>query len=404
MPERIDNSVRKAAETAVIEGNVSRLGELLRQNPALPKEWDISGGTSTDEMAQRIIAKEHFFRAFHEFSRFSETVKDRDHPLAQFEAAVDAIVEGHIPNLEKLLAARPELIRARSSRTHRSTLLHYLGANGVESWRQKTPPNAVNVLEVLLEAGAEVDAEADMYGGGSTPLGLVATSIHPWRAGLVELMIDTLLQNGARMRGPELVNGCLANGRPWAAIHLALQGAPLDLEGAAGVGRLDLIEKFFDENGNLRNATSAQMHHGFAWACEYGVTDAAEFLLEKGMSIDAPIRNHGQTGLHWAAYGAHLETVKMLLNRGAPVNARDQTFNGTPLGWALYGWAEGVPQRPAHLYPEVVSLLVKAGAIADVDWLVERGLDEKISADPTISRALEQNGDRTSSCESNADQ
>jgi hypothetical protein len=394
MPERIDNSVWKAAQSAVIEGNVSRFEELLTQDPALLKEWnlpDVPPGSVTADVARRIITREHFFPTFEEFAQFSEALKNRDHPVAQFEAAVDAIVEGHIPNLEKLLAARPELIRARSSRTHHSTLLHYVGANGVESWRQKSPLNAVDVVEVLLEAGAEVNAEADMYGGGATTLGLAATSIHPWRAGHVERLIDILLKNGARMGGPELVNGCLANGRPWAAIHLALQGAPLDLEGAAGIGRLDLVEKSFDEKGDLQNATTAQMHSAFAWACEYGYTEVAELLLDKGMPIDAPIRNHGQTGLHWAAYGAHLETVKMLLGRGAPVNAKDQTFDGTPLGWALYGWAEGVPRRPAHLYPQVVSLLVKAGATAAVDWLVERGLDEKIPADASMSKALRGN-------------
>lgn len=391
MPERIDKSLWKAAEAAVIEGNVSRLEGLLEQNPALLKEWDVSSGTVDAESARKIIASKHFFRTFEEFARFSETLKDRDHPIAQFEAAVDAVVEGHLPNLEKLLAARPELIRARSARTHRSTLIHYVGANGVEDWRQKTPLNAVEVTEVLLEAGADINSVADMYGGGSTTLGLVATSIHPWRTGVLERLMETLLQNGASMGGPELVNGCLANGRPWSAIFLALHGALLDLEGAAGVGRLDLIEQFFDENGGLRNATSAQMHNGFAWACEYGHTEAAELLLDKGMPIDARIRNHGQTGLHWAAYGAHAETVKMLLSRGAPVNAKDETFNGTPLGWALYGWAGQVPNRPPHLYPEVVALLVKAGATADMQWLKDRDLPEKICTDANMSRALGMN-------------
>ena len=28
---------------------------------------------------------------------------------------------------------------------HRATLLHYVGANGVEAYRQKTPPNATEI-------------------------------------------------------------------------------------------------------------------------------------------------------------------------------------------------------------------------------------------------------------------
>ena len=39
---------------------------------------------------------------------------------------------------------RPELIRQRSSREHRSTLLHYVSANGIEDFRQRTPPNIVD--------------------------------------------------------------------------------------------------------------------------------------------------------------------------------------------------------------------------------------------------------------------
>src|SRR5687767_9692458 len=44
------------------------------------------------------------------------------------------------------------------------TLLHYLGANGVEPFRQHTPKNAVEIVAVLLDAGADVNAEAQMYG------------------------------------------------------------------------------------------------------------------------------------------------------------------------------------------------------------------------------------------------
>ena len=108
---------------------------------------------------------------------------DGDPAVVRFEAAADAIVAGDLERLRRLLVDHPELIRARSVRNHRAMLLHYVGANGVEGWRQHTPPNAVEVLELLLASGAEVDATADMY-GGSTTLGLMATSLHTERAGL----------------------------------------------------------------------------------------------------------------------------------------------------------------------------------------------------------------------------
>jgi hypothetical protein len=52
--------------------------------------------------------------------------------------------------------------------------LIYVGVNGVEDERQRTPANAGEIVQVLLDAGAE----ADQYGGGVTTLGLAATSVH----------------------------------------------------------------------------------------------------------------------------------------------------------------------------------------------------------------------------------
>src|SRR6202040_803444 len=101
----------------------------------------------------------------------AESLKNRNSPIARFEAAVDAIVSGEVATLEKLLHRDPELIRARSTRKHHSMLLHYVGANGVEFFRQRTPKNAVQIADMLLKAGAEVEASADKY-GGSTSLGL----------------------------------------------------------------------------------------------------------------------------------------------------------------------------------------------------------------------------------------
>lgn len=77
-------------------------------------------------------------------------------------AAADAIVAGSEAELRRLLDANPWLVHARSTREHRSTLLHHVAANGVEGWRQVTPENIVAVARILLDAGAEVDAESDV--------------------------------------------------------------------------------------------------------------------------------------------------------------------------------------------------------------------------------------------------
>jgi len=387
--------VWRLAEEAVVAGDVATLEGLLRDHGGLfrtrrPRSSWLDGLAPDHSAAdaRSIVARTHEFESWDAFAAHAEAVKDRTSPAARFEAAVDAVVSGDVAGLKDLLRQDPALVRARSPRTHHSTLLHYVGANGVEAFRQRTPKRAVEILETLLDAGAEVDATADMYGGGSTTLGLVATSVHPKLAGLQDALIDTLLARGARLdgqgagNGHSLVNGCLANGRQEAAERLASRGAPLDLEGAAGVGRLDLVRSRFDADGHLRPpATVTQMKDGFSWACEYGRTDVVAFLLDRGVAIGDRLRPHGQTGLHWAAHGGHLDVVTLLLARHAPLDLRDESFDGTPLEWALHGWSEADEKAP---YYEVVARLVAAGAPVEPAWLD----DEIARAHPRMLQAL----------------
>jgi len=310
--ESSPRSLWEAAKNAVITGDVPALERLLRENPHLfsqgqPPAYVPSGPGPhyAGADALTIIAREHDFASFEEFAKHLEELNHKNSLGSQFELAVEAVISGDLGTLERLLRLNPALIRDRSTRKHHATLLHYVGANGVEGFRQKTPKNAVKVAEMLLNAGAEIDAVSGMY-GGSTTLGMVATSIHPWRAGVQDALMEILLEHGAAIdqpgaagNGQRAVNGCLANGRPEAAEFLAARGAPLDLEGAAGVGRLDVVKSFFNEDGSLKaNVTTMQMKSGFNWACEYGRTSVADFLMQKGIELGE--RHHGETGLHWA--------------------------------------------------------------------------------------------------------
>jgi Ankyrin repeats (3 copies) len=342
--------------------------------------------------AQLIIAREHGFESWPKFAKHIEGLTRQNSPVLRFESAVDAVVTGNVAKLEQLLGENPELIRERSTFLHHATLLHYVGANGVENYRQKTPKNVVQVAELLLRAGAEVNAVADIYGGSDT-LGLAATSVFPYLAGVQDALIDLLLQYGANLNCETLVNACLRNGRGKAAEHLAKRGAPLDLEGAAGVGRLDLVKTFFKEDGGLKtDAMQKQMECGFAWACQYGRTNVVEFLLELGFKVDAT--PYGISGLHWAAYTARVDIVKLLLERNAPVELRDGRHGGTPLGWVFHAWADSPPEPEAEprRYCEVVKLLVAAGATIDSalpsDPRRRARVLQKIRADSQMTAAL----------------
>src|SRR6185295_1446164 len=162
--------------------------------------------------AQFVIAGSHGFESWPKFLKHLAQLSQKSSAVAKFETAADAICNGDVKTLRRLLAEEPQLIHARSTREHKATLLHYVSANGVEGYRQKTPKNIVEIAKILLNAGADVNAEADVYGGGATTLGLVATSVHPFRAGVQNPLMQILLDHGADI-DQSAVSDCLANGR-----------------------------------------------------------------------------------------------------------------------------------------------------------------------------------------------
>ena len=102
--------------------------------------------------AQLVAAREHGFQSWPKFAEHIESLTHGNSPVSKFEAAADAIISGDMATLERLLRENPGLVRARSTREHRATLLHYVSANGVEDFRQKTPKNAVEIAKTLLQA------------------------------------------------------------------------------------------------------------------------------------------------------------------------------------------------------------------------------------------------------------
>ncbi|HJZ97999.1 MAG TPA: ankyrin repeat domain-containing protein [Candidatus Solibacter sp.] len=333
--------------------------------------------------AQFVIARAYGFLSWPKFVKHIEELARTSSSISAYERAADAIVAGDIPTLQRLLREHPDLVRAQSTREHRATLLHYVSANGVEGYRQVSPKNAAEIAELLIASGAEVDATAEVYHGDCTTLGLVATSEPPHRAGVQIAVIDVLLAHGARMeelgiagRDTGLIRACIANGQPEAAEYLVSRGAPFDLQGAAGVGRLDDVKRL------VEGADEKQMKYAFASAAGYGRTAVVEYFLDRGMPVDIVMNAHGEgsTALHMASYNAHSGTIKLLLSRGASVHIIDKTWHTPPLIWALTGWMHKGGER----YYEAVALLVAAGSKVTPDLLEW----DKARADPKMMAAL----------------
>lgn len=312
--------------------------------------------------AQLVIARMHYFESWPKLVQHIEAL-EAEHPrVMRFEAAADAIIAGDIRKLRALLEAHPELVHERSTRAHRAPLLHFIAANGVEDYRQLSPPNAVDVARALLDAGAHVDAATDVYGGGSTALNLVATSTPPRIAGVQIPLIDLLLERGAAIDGVKpgasTVDAALANNCPEAAVALVERGARVpDVITAAGVGRLDLVRHHADA------ASKEQLERALVMAARYGRRAVVEYLLDRGVDVGA---SDGMTALHWAAGGGHLDMMKLLIARGAPLETKNE-FGGTVLDSTLwFAWnGRGAPV-PEIDYAAAIRMLVAAGAKTDL--------------------------------------
>jgi hypothetical protein len=306
----------------------------------------------TLDEAQLVVARAHGFATWARFIAHVERVARGGDP---FEAAVEAVVAGDEAALRALLAGDPGLARARSDRAHGATLLVYTSANGVESYRQYTPANIVRVAEILLDAGADVEGTADVYGGDCATLGLAATSAHPRLAGVQLPLLQLLLDRGARMEegGAGVVRACLGNGCPEAAAFLADRGARVPLVAAAGLGRREAVERLLDGAGT----SPEEVNEALRYACVYGHTAVADLLVRRGGDLAATTPD-GQTAAHMAVIAGRLDTLEMLLAHHPPLE-QENSYGGTVLGQTLWSAAHGGdPDR----YVAIVEALLAAGA------------------------------------------
>ena len=373
---------------------VDRLFELQTDVPRQPSSRDVErlAQQITDfarermdrqspslSQAQFVIARAHGFASWAKLVRHIEGLAGADSEVSAFELAADAIVSGDLALLERLLARDPDLARARSTREHQATLLHYVSANGVENFRQKTPADIVAIARRLLDAGADVNAEADVYGGGATTLGLVVTSAHPRQAGVQAELADLLLDRGARIDA-RIVRDCLANGCPEAAAHMVERGASVNLEEAAGLGQADVVAQYFAPPSSVSDADAAAAVMMASW---YGQQEVIALLLDRGVDVATRSPKDGNTALHIAAYCGDPALVELLLERGAPVNATDAVYETPPLVWALHAWlVDGREQADA--YRAVLHQLVDAGAEVMPEWLD----DDRLRAEADLHAAL----------------
>src|SRR5689334_16981756 len=154
--------------------------------------------------AQFALARWYDFLDWNRLTDYVESVRQPRSPRWRFERAVEAVVDGDIPTLERMLKEDRCLVSARSHRVthcdpplHGAMLLHYVASNGVEGYRQRSPKNAAAVAKLLLDSGADPDALCNLYGGECTTMALLVSSTPPANAGVQVPVLNVLIDHGA---------------------------------------------------------------------------------------------------------------------------------------------------------------------------------------------------------------
>jgi hypothetical protein len=364
-----DNEVTPFAK-ASFDRAIGAIEEFVREKQ---DKSDNDGISLAD--AQVLIARAHSFENWSAFARHLEQVASGQSEDHLFESAADAIVQGDLPTLQKLLSQSPALIEAQSTRTHRATLLHYVAANGVEDFRQRTPANAVEIARFILEAGAEVDALAETYGGGKaqTTMNLLVSSAHPAAAGLMGSLAGVLLEHGAAINGLQddgsPLMTALSFGYIDAAEMLVNKGGRVDnIVAAAALGRVDNVSRFLNEEGDVEKSITnvwwmpkegqKRIELALVWASSFGRTEIVKFMLGRGVNPGSSNKD-SMTALHLASTQGHTDIIRLLLDQGAPLEVKNRwggTVLSTTIFFAYNHAVTGVD------YTEIVELLLARGA------------------------------------------
>ena len=296
--------------------------------------------------ARLALARWYDFQDWQRLEEYAASVQQPG-PITRFEFGVEAVINGDIETLKELVADDPRIVRARSSRVnhadppmHCSTLLHYVAANGVEGYRQRSPENAADIARLLLSKGADPNALSFAYGGKCTTLALLVSSTPPAKAGVQVPLIEVLIDFGASMlpsgegHWTSPLETALVFGKHAAAAALVRRGAPVQsLAAAAGLGYLDELKRM------LPQSTATDRHRALALAAQSGRAEVVAALLDAGEDPNRfnPAGTHSHTPpLHQAIAAGHIEVVKLLIDRGARLDIKDSIHQGTPLGWANY--------------------------------------------------------------------
>jgi ankyrin repeat protein len=205
--------------------------------------------------------------------------------------------------------------------------------------RQLMPPlqhaselGLIDVVQLELEKGAEVNAQAGEYG----------TVLQAASYGGHKDMVEFLLEKGADVN---------------------LQGGHCDttLQVASWIGHKDIVELLLEKGADV-NLQGGHYDTALQAASYRGYKNIVELLLEKGADVNLQGGQY-DTALQAASFGGHKDIVELLLQKGASINAEGGRFSTALQACALrFQW----PSSSSERFLETAKLLLENGANVDV--------------------------------------
>jgi ankyrin repeat protein len=214
-------------------------------------------------------------------------------PLVGAEEIHDAVKNGDLAAVQRILAAQPDRIKALDERG--STPLHVAAMGG-----------RLEIAAWLVDKGADLEAKNPT---GFTPLSLAV-----------------------RSRRPDVVRFFLDKG---ADVNSESRFQTTPLFTAAESGNVEILRLLIGRKADV-NHVSPVFGSALHRADYMAFPEGAKVLLEAGADLGVKDQR-GQTPLHQAAMLGHVEIVRLFIEKGADLDALDRA-NRTPLHLAvLYG-------------------------------------------------------------------
>lgn len=221
------------------------------------------------------------------------------------EELFKAITVGDVEAARNLLAEHPEA--AKEHNEDDTSPLHAAAAK-----------DAVEIAELLLDAGAPVDERNDEG----------RTALH-----------DSMEHRSDRVRD-----------------LLLARGAEVDISAAAGLGRVNAVREMLSNDPDLANDRTTQMSP-LGWAAYGNQPQVAELLIDAGARMD----DHE---LHCAASVGGAEVGRLLIARGADPNALNDV--------GITALHAAATMRYTNDSSEFVRMLLEKGADPSIGTLAKR--------------------------------